>query len=69
MAIAIDDVKLWTTGGIGHVIIGQQHGWYYTACQSFGTFGKTKKRPKRICRKCRAALPKLTPVKKPEGNT
>lgn len=57
----IEDVPAWMTDrGIGHIIAGPGFGsgWARWACgvQTPCRDGGEKERPKRICRKCRAAL-------------
>lgn len=60
MPITMDQIKVWGVAmGIGHVAMSIDGGMIYTACRSWGTFRETTDRPKRICSKCRAALPKL----------
>jgi hypothetical protein len=58
--VTIDEIRCWSVlSGVGCIVIGGSHGWVNTACLSFRTGGWTENRPKRICRKCREALPRL----------
>jgi hypothetical protein len=62
--ITIDDIKLWLVRqGIGCIVLATLGGgWVATACGSLRTGDAVEQRPKRICRKCREALPRLRRV-------
>jgi len=63
--IKIKDVPLWRIyKGIGHIVMVSQDSWISTACNIMTPNGiDTKEIPKRKCRKCMTALPKLKIVK------
>lgn len=59
--VPIEQVPRWYMScGIGHAVVSVGSHGVYTACGSlwFGAYSELKKRPKRICAKCRAALAK-----------
>lgn len=59
--ITIDEVQTWLMlSGIGHVLCGTRERWHSTACGTWTPNGESvSERPKRKCRACIAALPKL----------
>jgi hypothetical protein len=58
--LTIDDISHWVKlGGIGHVVLTQDGGWVTTPCGHWMTGDVTAERPKRVCRKCRKAIPTL----------
>lgn len=64
--IDIKDVRTWFVdrSQIGHIAVQTVHGWGYTACEVLSpNFAPQGERPNRICRKCRAMLPKLKKLK------
>lgn len=66
--IGVDDVQTWyVQGGIGCIVLSTRGGWCTTACGHWITGDATEDRPKRICRKCRTQLPRLTPVSEAAG--
>lgn len=62
--MTIDQIKAWSMfGGVGCVVISASNGWHNTACFSFRTGDHfLEDRPKRVCSRCRAAIPSLRPV-------
>ena len=60
MSVKIGDVSRWVVDqGIGHVVVQFGDPGVYTACRQLlwcAYDGVQEARPKRICRKCRAAL-------------
>ena len=60
--VKIEDVPKWLIlEGIGHAIASSRYGWRHTLCRIWTPNGATVDiPPKRICRKCRAALKTLT---------
>ena len=62
----IEDIQTWTTSrGIGCIVMSWQ-GQRLTTPHGL-TFGsKTERRPSRICKRCRDALPHLEPAEPPE---
>lgn len=61
--MTIDDIKIWAVSmGIGHVVTSINGEWVTTACHHWMTGTAVPDRPKRICRKCRAAIPALIPA-------
>lgn len=63
MAVELKDVKHWVLDrGIGHILLSARRGWNFTACGMAGpSMLETKKRPGRVCSKCRALLPTIKP--------
>ena len=61
--IDIKDVPAWTTSsGIGHIVM-KGISPSFTACGSLIWGGEIEKEvPKKICKKCRAMLDKITPI-------
>lgn len=62
MSIPIKRVPMWTTyRGIGHATALTDGAINYSVCGSLFIGGRNaKKRPKRVCRKCRLALKRET---------
>lgn len=60
MAVTVEQVPCWyVSRGIGHVVGQLKGAFIYVGCRSmFSGNGKntTKRRPRRICRKCRESL-------------
>lgn len=57
--IALSDVKLWLLDyGVGHIVASVSYGYWHTLlCDRLIVGGETTtEQPKRICRKCRAAM-------------
>lgn len=64
-AVKLVDVKAWMVDGPkpGHICIQERSGWKLAACGLWTPNGNvTFDRPKRICQKCRDALPRLRPA-------
>jgi hypothetical protein len=59
--ITIEQVPMWGIDrGIGHIVLRSDTRWTSTACGVHGTgYSLTKRQPKKICSKCRAALNQL----------
>jgi len=54
--------KWLTISGIGHIVMANKGGWVSCACVRVFVVGKAELEdeiPRRICRKCRAAIPNL----------
>lgn len=65
--MTIDDVRVWViVRGIGHVVMSRDDSSILgtiTACEMGGNMHAfTYAKPKRICRRCRAALPNVRQV-------
>lgn len=63
--VNLEDVKAWMVDGAkpGHVCLFERSGWKLAACGVWTPNGTVMfNRPKRICRKCRDALPRLAPA-------
>jgi hypothetical protein len=60
--ITIDQVPLWAVAcGLGHAVESRNDGYTVTACGIWGNLrGHTKRKPKRICAKCRERLKDAT---------
>ena len=59
MSISIQQVPMWLilARNIGHALVQTKNGWHYVACGTLTPNGEvTKRRPVRICSKCRARL-------------
>lgn len=58
MTVQIKDVRCWLLlRGIGHAVASTCNGWHHVACGTLTPNGVLRKRkPTRICRKCRDAL-------------
>jgi len=58
----IEKVDHWCMlSGIGHVVTSANGHWVTTACHHWMTGSVVTERPKRICRRCRAAFRSRTP--------
>jgi hypothetical protein len=64
--MTVDEVKVWYVwGGIGHAVMQIGGGWIWTACGTMCSGDRdnvTSDKPKRICRRCRAAILTARPV-------
>ena len=61
--MTLDEIKAWSMlGGVACIVTSGQGGWVTTACGHWRTGDATFGRPKRVCRKCREALPNLRPT-------
>lgn len=61
MTVAIEEVRKWLIlGGIGHVLVQSYSGWHYSPHNMTPNGEVVEDTPKRICRKCRAALKTAT---------
>ena len=62
------DVKWWRMcRGIGHVVLWRKGTMHYTACRFLELGGSfTEQEPRRKCRACMAALPRLNVTKETE---
>ena len=61
--VKIEEIKIWVKlyGNISHILIQTNSGWNQTACGILTPNGDVHEdRPIKVCRKCRAELPKLT---------
>ena len=68
MAVTIEQVPRWfVSQGIGHAVGQLKGGFIYVGCRSMFSGNEkntTKRRPKRVCRKCRESLKNATIVTK-----
>lgn len=62
--VYVEEVPYWKVlRGIGHAVTSLEGDWLFVACGSMisGNMANlTKETPRRICRKCRAALTDMT---------
>ena len=63
-------IRLVNVRGIGHILMHDRSGWAFTACgMASPSLMEANHRPARICTKCRAMLPEISPVREPTTET
>ena len=67
--LTIEDIQTWNVAGrVGCIVMEWRGDWNALACGMIRIGGyRQKTRPARICRKCRAALPRLQKTEQKES--